>query len=529
VQVNDAVVVGPRNDFGEIWVLGDDGANAAVRTTRGGIVIRPTDFNPERIQLDDAILTTPSVDVGDHFTGPVVGVIDYSFGNFEVLITSPLTADPGGLDQETTAAALPGQLAVATFNVENLDPGDSADKFDDLADLIVNHLRSPDLIALEEVQDNNGPTNDSVVDASLTYAALIDAIVAAGGPTYDFRNINPVDDQDGGEPGGNIRVGFLFRDDRGLAFVDRAGGTSTAATTVLPGPQLSFSPGRIDPTNPAFATSRKPLAGEFTYYGQTLFVIANHFNSKGGDQPLFGHFQPPTRSTEVQRNQQAQVVNDFVDALLAEDSNADVIVLGDLNDFEFSTALATVRGGVLHNLIETLPQAERYTYDFEGNSQTLDHLLVSDNLFNTVAFDYDVVHVNAEFAEQASDHDPQVGLFCLDQTGPALSVTVSPNTLWPPNHKYVTVNATVTVTDNADPGATFTLVSVTSNEPDNGEDDGDTVNDIVIVDSDTFKLRAERSGTGTGRIYTITYQATDACGNVTVASATVTVPLSQGE
>jgi hypothetical protein len=322
-------------------------------------------------------------------------------------------------------------------------------------------------------------------------------------------------------------VGFLFRTDRGLAFVDRPGGASTAATTVLPGPQLSFSPGRIDPTNSAFLTSRKPLAGEFTYYGQTLFVIANHFNSKGGDQPLFGHFQPPTRSSEVQRNQQAQVVNDFVDALLAEDSNSNIIVLGDLNDFEFSTALATVRGGVLHNLIETLPQAERYTYDFEGNSQMLDHLLVSDNLFNTVAFDYDIVHVNAEFAEQASDHDPQAGRFCLDQTGPTLNVTLSPDSLWPPNHNYVTVNATVTVTDNADPGATFTLVSVTSNEPDNGEDDGDTVNDIVIVDSDTFKLRAERSGTGTGRIYTITYQATDACGNITVASATVTVPLSQ--
>ena len=99
--------------------------------------------------------------------------------------------------------------------------------------------------------------------------------------------------------------------------------------------------------------------------------------------------------------------------------------------------------------------------------------------------------------------------------------------LWPANHKYVTVEATVSVSDNTDPNPALT-VSVTSNEPDNGDDDGDTVNDIVIVDSDTFQLRAERSGVGTGRVYTITYQVTDACGNSTVASATVTVPLSQG-
>ena len=75
----------------------------------------------------------------------------------------------------------------------------------------------------------------------------------------------------------------------------------------------------------------------------------------------------------------------------------------------------------------------------------------------------------------------------------------------------------------------MTLVSVTSNEPDNGLGDGDTANDIVIVDDFTFNLRAERSGTGQGRVYTITYQVTDACGNSTLASATVTVPHDKGK
>jgi predicted extracellular nuclease len=416
IQVNNPVAVGPTSSNREIPVIGDDGANAGARTARGGIVVRPGDFNPERIILDDEISggpTLPLVNVGDHFDVPAVGVIDYSFGNYKLQVSAPLGAVSGGLTQETTTAASADQLAVATFNVENLDPADGAAKFDTLAGMIVDHLQAPDIVALEEVQDNNGPTNDGTVDATSTYTTLIAAITAAGGPTYQFRQIDPVNGQDGGEPGGNIRQGFLFRADRGLSFVDRPGGTALAATTVISSgvdTHLSFSPGRIDPTNSAFSTpsgSRKPLAGEFAFNGHTLFVIANHFNSKGGDQPLFGRFQPPVRSSETQRHQQAQIVHDFVQSILIADPGAAVVVLGDLNDFEFSDTVAILSAGVLHDLLTTLPQSERYTYVFEGNSQSLDHILLS-NALKTRPFAYDIVHVNAEFSTQASDHDPQV-------------------------------------------------------------------------------------------------------------------------
>jgi endonuclease/exonuclease/phosphatase family metal-dependent hydrolase len=417
VQLNDALAVGPTNEFGEIPVVGDGGANAGIRTARGGVVIRPADFNPERITLDDSILGTPTLDVGDRLGGAVVGVMDYSFGNFKLNITEPPTAVRGGLAREISAGAGPKEIAVATFNVENLDPSDGPAKFDRLADLIVTNLKSPDLLALEEVQDNNGPVNDTTTDADLTLAMLVGAIQSAGGPTYEWRQINPVDDQDGGEPGGNIRVAFLFRSDRGVEFRDRPGGDSTTATQVAStpsGPELTFSPGRIDPTNPAWNGSRKPLAAEFKIRNRKFFVIANHFNSKGGDQPLFGRFQPPTRSSEVQRHQQAQVVNDFVDQILAVDPNANVVALGDFNDFEFSSALRTLEGDVLNDLIETLPQEERYSFVFEGNSQTLDHILASDHLRDDVPFAFDVVHVNSEFADQASDHDPSVVRFALN-------------------------------------------------------------------------------------------------------------------
>ena len=73
-------------------------------------------------------------------------------------------------------------------------------------------------------------------------------------------------------------------------------------------------------------------------------MIANHWNSKGGDDPLFGVYQPPTFSSEMQRNQQATVVHDFVNAILTADPSANVVVMGDLNDFQFSSALATLKG-----------------------------------------------------------------------------------------------------------------------------------------------------------------------------------------
>jgi len=411
VQVNTPVAVGPRSGFGEIPVVGDNGANAGVRTNRGGVVISADDFNPERIILDDVVLATPSANVGDHFEEPAVGVLDYSFANFKLQITEALTRDDEGLVREVTRAPRDQEIAVATYNVENLDPLDGAAVFARHADYIVNHLGSPDLIAIEEIQDNNGSTNDATTDASTTWNTLIAAITAAGGPVYSYRQIDPVDDQDGGEPGGNIRVGFLFRSDRELQFIDRPGGTSTAATSVVSrpsGPQLSLSPGRIDPANAFFANSRKPLVGEFRMRGRKVFVLVHHFNSKGGDDPLFGHVQPPTRLSEVQRHGQAQVVNSFVDSILALDPKANVIVLGDINDFEFSETVSILEGGVMSSLMNTLPKDERYSYVFEGNSQVLDQILASTNLRNSFAINYDVVHVNSEFADQASDHDPQV-------------------------------------------------------------------------------------------------------------------------
>lgn len=408
VRAVDPVAVSPTLVSGtteEIWVLPNNGAGATGRTEHGGSLINASDYNPERLQIDDLIntaTTLPSVDVGAHLSS-VTGVIGYSGGNYELLLPSaPVVVAASPLVREVTPlTGADTQLTIATFNVENLDPGDGDAKFNALAAAVVANLRSPDIVSLEEIQDNNGPTNNGVVDANVTFDMLIAAIVAAGGPHYEYRQINPVNNADGGEPGGNIRVGFLFNPAR-VGFVE--GSLQRLTDTDLS-------------DGDAFANSRKPLVGTFTFNGEDVTVVGNHFVSKGGDDSLFGTFQPPVLSSEVQRVQQATLVKGFVAGQLASDPAAKIVVLGDLNDFEFAAPVTTLKSAGLSDLVETLlPADQRFTYNFQGNAQAIDHILVSSALLADGA-KVDVVHINSEFQTQVSDHDPLVARLHIERDG----------------------------------------------------------------------------------------------------------------
>lgn len=421
--LRNARTVGPSNSYGELPVV--PGQRVKASPTRAGGVAYGSYRQPNaaRVILDDPLLpkgALPEANVGDLLPGTTTGVLDYSFGNFKLLLTETPKHWATGPKRETTRPQSRDQLAIATFNVENLSPADPATKFERLAGQITTNLRNPDVLALEEIQDDTGPTDDGTTSAEKTVRTLVDTIKRAGGPQYEARWIDPEDKADGGQPGGNIRTVFLYRTDRGVEFVDRSGGDATTATRVVGSGRrtaLSASPGRIDPGNAAWEESRKPLAGEFRFRGKSYFVIANHFSSKGGDQPLFGRFQDPTRSSETQRHQQARVVRGFVDKLLAADRRANVVVLGDINDFEFSTTadLLVGRGSTrLTDLPRTLPSWERYSYVYDGNSQVLDHILISPALATSSfwwfdrSYEYDIVHTNSQYHDQDSDHDPQV-------------------------------------------------------------------------------------------------------------------------
>jgi predicted extracellular nuclease len=417
VEVDNARVVGPSDSFDEQYITTKP---SQLTSFRGGTMLRAENATPSgRLEVVPVDGPNPEVNVGDVFGGPTVGPIDYSsFGGYLIAATTLGTVQHNNLPPVVADAPGKKQLSVATYNVENLAPSDPASKFTALAKGVVTNLAKPDIIAVEEIQDNDGATNDGVVAADQTIAKLTTAITSAGGPSYASREIDPVNDQDGGQPGGNIRVVFLYNPatvsfvDAGAANVNRST-TSTQVVKKNGSPALTLSPGRIDPTNPVWTSSRKPLVGEFRFNGKNVFVIANHFDAKLGDQNADGRFQFPAQSSATQRAGQAQVEHDFVNKLLAVDSKADVVVVGDLNDYQFSPALSVLKTGTadgsgpatLQDLITTLPVNQQYTYDFDGISEVLDHILMT-NAIKT--FHYQVVHLNSEYANQVSDHDPQV-------------------------------------------------------------------------------------------------------------------------
>lgn len=411
VQINNPVVVGPTSYYKEIAVLVDNGLNASGRNSRGGITITPDESNPERIILDDSLVSLPDVAVGDQFGSPIIGVMDYTFGNFKVQPVQKVTPIHNNLEPEKSSIAPKKALSVATYNVENLSGADSDERFSTLARQIVENLNAPDIIALQEVQDNNGSENDKEINADLTYKKIIDAIVDANGPEYKWIDIPPVDDHDGGEPGGNIRVGILYRPES-LVLYEITAGKPTESVGIDENGDLTLNPGRIDPKNFAFVNSRKPMIAEFLYNKEKVFIIVNHFNSKGGDNPLYGSIQPPRRESEITRKLQSKIVAGFVKQLMDTDPNANIIVVGDLNDFYFSESVKNLTDVGLQDLLMELPQLERYTYNYDGNSQNLDNFLISPAL-KTYFFEIDAVHLNSEFPSSIrfSDHDPLLARF----------------------------------------------------------------------------------------------------------------------
>lgn len=405
VQVDDAKVVAPQN-YGEVVVIpGTMEAN----TPAGGMRISDGDFNPERITIDmnDEKFVAK---MGDQFKGSITGVMSYGYSNYKVLTkkgTLPPLEDGKNEREITSIVPADGKLTVASYNVENFSPKVDPAKVTRLAEAIVKNLKNPDIIGLTEVQDNDGPTDSGTTDASESAALLIETIKNLGGPTYKYTDIAPADKKDGGQPGGNIRVGFLYNENR-VELMEGTKGSADQAVGFENG-KLTLNPGRIDPTNPAYASSRKSLAAQFKFQGKSVIVVANHFNSKGGDQPLFGKNQPPVLKSEVQRMEIAKIVNGFVKDVKAKDPNANVILLGDFNDFEWSNPLQTLKGNELVNMVEKVPADQRYSYSYQGNAQVLDHILVSNNM--EAATTVNMVHINSGFMEEhgrASDHDPLI-------------------------------------------------------------------------------------------------------------------------
>jgi len=266
-----------------------------------------------------------------------------------------------------------------------------------LAMAIQVELQLPQILIVQEVE------NTAILQV------VGDRVNAAAGTNYQAVSFETSDAR-------GIEVGFLWDANR----------VSLLEAFQLWGPDVAaaFGPSSASP-------GREPLYGRFQIGDRVIHIVGNHFKSKGGDDALFGVNWPPIRVTEEQRKLQAQAVRNFVNGILDADPNALVVVAGDLNDFQFGepgegpdhplAILEGIGGGVpLINLVNLEKDDERFTYLYDGNSQVLDHLLVSPALYDLLV-GVDVLHFNASYPYalsddastplHVSDHDPVEGRF----------------------------------------------------------------------------------------------------------------------
>jgi pimeloyl-ACP methyl ester carboxylesterase len=167
--------------------------------------------------------------------------------------------------------------------------------------------------------------------------------------------------------------------------------------------------------------------------------------------------------------------------------------------------------------------ADALTYTWTGAFGTL----MGESVYTYIPVGTHAIVLTVEDGDGRADSDI-VNVTVMDSTAPTINVSLQPNMLWPPNHKMVDIAASIDVYDTCDDFPTVRLAAIASNEPDNGSGDGDTSNDIqgasFATDDREFELRAERAGGGRGRVYTVTYAATDSSGNAGAeASAEVVV------
>ena len=446
VRVDTPHAVGNTNQYGETDIVASGGVGATGMNERGGITISAGDYNPEIIQLDDHLAAQPTLSIGDEL-GSVTGIINYSFERYELLATetASVTLDRTLGDNDTTLHGDANHLSIATYNLENMDASDG--KYDILAHDIVYSLRAPDIIGVQEVQDADGAGTGSNLSGATNAQGLIDAIYGQSGLHYTYVEVAPTTaNSTGGEPNGNIRNGYLYLADR-VSLVDGS---------------LSLI------TDGAFDGSRKPLVATWSFNGQEFSTVNVHLTSRLGSDPLWGDAQAPSTGGDSSRTAQAAAVGHYVFDLLAHDPSHQFVLLGDWNGFYFEDAQTQLTsGGVFTNLSTLLPEGERYSYFFDGNSQLIDNMLVTGGLLNGAQ--YDSVHINAEFTgERPTDHDPQVAL---------LQIAITPHDV---------VLAGGTVDENLAPGTVVGTLSATDTP-------GDTLS-YQLVDDAGGRFAVDESG-----------------------------------
>jgi DNA/RNA endonuclease YhcR with UshA esterase domain len=379
VQLTEpAVAVAPTNHYGEYALVRQE--HDVARLWQGGengMVIIVDDGSSQ--SHDNRSTMAYAINVGDQVSN-LVGPLAYTFGQFKIEAVTVPAVTTAEVGMSSLPALESDEFSLMSWNVENLfdfkDPHPSSPEMPTIGEYKISISKvantilaagSPTVVGLQEVE-NIGVLEDIAEHEALAAFAYQPVLIEGS----DSRGID---------------VGYLVRGDR---------------AEVSDVQQFDAPEG---------LTSRPPLMLEVSFAGDSVFVLNNHFTSMSGGEA----------ATEPRRDAQAAWNVSVTADILAQNPDAYLAVIGDLNSYYDAKPIDTLRAAGLLHVFEMLPGDERYTYIYQGASQVLDHILVTPELMDLLRR-VDILHLNADFALsepgdesplRASDHDPVIAVFSL--------------------------------------------------------------------------------------------------------------------
>lgn len=400
--------IAPSNKFGD-YVLASDADRSFLRSHEGGAITSAE--NPLRWFPGFRITNynhAQRLNVGAKLIGRVQGPLNYRVDSYQIAQSDPFKVEPSFISlSKSSLEPESGAVTIMTLNCFNLDPHVESEslvinprqdvdddwgegRFHTLAHAVVLQANNPDIVALQEIQDNDGAEITETVDASSTYELLIRTIEKLSGVRYRWVDVAPVVGQDGGQPGGNIRNGYLYNPQR----VEL----------------LSESVRTFGNDEECYEGSRKPLICEFRERGssQRIAVINVHLASKRHQESIFAPENAGIDAKLPVRVAQAESIHQQTEILRAD--GVAFYVTGDFNDTEHSKTLQALTGDHNVNLVMLLPETERYDYNHRGKLQVLMHGVVDAGMAADRA-QYEIIHGNeligimpGEESDKPSDH-----------------------------------------------------------------------------------------------------------------------------
>ena len=404
--------IAPSNSYGDYVLALDAQFNekGIIRSPEGGLIVEGS--NPLRWFPGFRVTEyqyAQRLNVGSVLKSDIVGPLNYRVESYQLAVSQDFDFEPNFVEiTKSKFTPSQGSLTIMTLNCFNLDghvesesrvsnPRQDIDddwgegRFHTLAQAVVLQANLPDIVALQEIQDNDGAELTHVTSANQTYELLINTIERICGLKYDWVDVEPKLGADGGQPGGNIRNGYLFNPQRVRLISDSV---------------RSLGLGK-----PCFKDSRKPLVCQFEEKNSNkkLSVINVHLASKRHQSSIFAEVDPGIDGKLDVRNEQTRTIQQEADAL--DKLGLEYYITGDFNDGEHSQPMVTLMGDESSNLVFSLSEDQRYDYNHRGKLQVLMHGVVPLNMEKEGRAQYEIIHGNeligiqpGEQTSKPSDH-----------------------------------------------------------------------------------------------------------------------------